>query len=306
MTKSELSRETPHYTMPVVEERYSGGGGANVAANFSALQPASLTMISILGNDWRGELLVKALKGNNVRISDLVISEKRVTPAFSKPFRQGLSDVEYEDPRLDFLNYSEPTPEEESRIISNLEKVSRQVDIIAVADQISYGTITGKVRKKLTEIAHSGLPVIVDSRDRIGLFSGIIAKPNEIEACRLIDSNANPRNISQDKINTAAREISKRNNRPAVITMGSRGALWVEEEKITIIPTISAKPPVDICGAGDTFISGFCCAFAAGASGPEAISVANLASGVTIRKIGTTGTATREEILKKFEEAAGK
>ena len=52
MTRSELSRETPHFTLPVVNERYFGGGGANVAANISALQPAFVSMIAIIGNDY--------------------------------------------------------------------------------------------------------------------------------------------------------------------------------------------------------------------------------------------------------------
>jgi len=304
MTRSELSRETPHFPLPVVKERYSGGGGANVAANISALQPASVTMITMIGNDWRGGLFVKTLTDNNIKTGDLIISEGRVTPAYCKPIRKGISDVEYEDPRLDFQNYSELTHEEESRVITNLENVSGQVDVITVADQILYGTVTEKVRKKLSEIANSGIPVIVDSRDKIGLYSGVIVKPNETEACRVIDHDINPREINENLICQAAKEINKRNHRPAIITMGYHGALWVDNEVITKIPTIPAEPPIDICGAGDTFLSAFSCAFVAGASGPEAIYIANLASGVIVRKIGTTGTATREEIIDKFEETA--
>lgn len=304
MTRSELSRETPHFPLPVINERYSGGGGANVAINFSALQPAFVTMITLIGNDWRGGLFVKTLNENNVKTDNLVISENRVTPAYCKPIRKGISDVEYEDPRLDFQNYSEPTPEEESRVIKNLESISGQVDVIAVADQFLFGTVTEKVRKKLSGIANSGIPVIVDSRDRIGLYSGVIVKPNETEACRVIEHDINPHEINENLIFRAAKEINKRNQRPTIVTMGSRGALWVDREVITKIPTISAEPPIDICGAGDTFLSAFSCAFAAGASGPEAISIANLASGVTVKKIGTTGTATREEIIDKFEDIA--
>jgi hypothetical protein len=42
MTKSELSRETPHFSLPVIEERISPGGGGNAAANIAALLPKSL------------------------------------------------------------------------------------------------------------------------------------------------------------------------------------------------------------------------------------------------------------------------
>ena len=37
-------------------------------------------------------------------------------------------------------------------------------------------------------------------------------------------------------------------------------------------------------------------------AGGEALAFANLASGVTVKKIGTTGTASPAEIIQKFEE----
>ena len=42
MRKSELSRETPHFPLPIVEERMSPGAGGNVAANMLALSPKNL------------------------------------------------------------------------------------------------------------------------------------------------------------------------------------------------------------------------------------------------------------------------
>jgi len=300
MTKSELSRETPHFPLPVIRERFSGGGGANVAANISALKPASVTMITMIGKDWRGDLYIKTLKDNNINTDYLVISKDRVTPAYCKPIRRGISGIEYEDPRIDFQNYSVLTPAEEQEIISNLEKMYREVDVIAVADQLLFGTITENVRKKLQEISEKGTPVVVDSRDRVGLYSEVIVKPNETEACRVIDPSINPANITDEIIYRAAKEIHTRNNRPAIITLGCRGALWIENGIITNIPTVPEEPPIDICGAGDTFISALVCTLAAGASGPEAISIANLAAGVTVKKVGTTGTSTREEIIDKY------
>jgi sugar/nucleoside kinase (ribokinase family) len=184
--------------------------------------------------------------------------------------------------------------------------MSREVDIIAVADQLLFGTVTENVRKKLQEISESGIPVVVDSRDRIGLFTGVIAKPNETEACRVSDQSINPMKITDELIHQAAKELHARNNHPAIITLGARGALWIENGITTEIPTVPEEPPIDICGAGDTFISAFISAFAAGASGPEAITIANLASGVTVRKIGITGTATREEIIDKRRKRLGK
>jgi len=55
-------------------------------------------------------------------------------------------------------------------------------------------------------------------------------------------------------------------------------------------------------GAGDTFLSAFCAAAATGCGIGQAAAFANLASGVTVKKIHQTGTATPEEIRAKRQE----
>ena len=60
---------------------------------------------------------------------------------------------------------------------------------------------------------------------------------------------------------------------------------------------------IDFCGAGDTFLSGFAAATAAGAGMIEAAKVACCCSAVTIKKLKTTGTASRAElapVLKRY------
>ena len=42
MTRSRLSRETPHYPLPIVEERMSAGAGGNAAVNLATLCPKSM------------------------------------------------------------------------------------------------------------------------------------------------------------------------------------------------------------------------------------------------------------------------
>ncbi|HAM43352.1 MAG TPA: hypothetical protein DCP52_05990, partial [Elusimicrobia bacterium] len=62
---------------------------------------------------------------------------------------------------------------------------------------------------------------------------------------------------------------------------------------ITIKAT--AREVYDVTGAGDTVISVFTLALAAGAKLPEAAVLANYAAGIVVEKSGTA-TATREEI----------
>jgi bifunctional ADP-heptose synthase (sugar kinase/adenylyltransferase) len=117
MTKSELSRETPHFPLPVVKEWMSPGAGGNAAANIAALKPKSIKVLGVIGKDWRGDVLVRKLQDSGINTEDIVVSEKVVTNAYCKPFRKGISHVEYEDPRIDFNNYENLPQEDEGTLM---------------------------------------------------------------------------------------------------------------------------------------------------------------------------------------------
>ncbi|MBR4443490.1 MAG: sugar kinase, partial [Clostridia bacterium] len=66
MRMSELSRETPHHPLPIVAERFSPGGAGNAACNIAALKPGRLAVTGVVGTDWRGGLLLEALRDRGV------------------------------------------------------------------------------------------------------------------------------------------------------------------------------------------------------------------------------------------------
>ena len=301
MKLSRLSRETPHYPLPVVDETYTPGGCGNVMNNVHDLGPEKLIPLSAIGSDWRGFLLSSWMQEHGIDTTGLVRRNEGVTPCYCKPIRMGISDVCYEDPRLDFENFEMLSGEDEEKVLAMLEEAAKEVDIIAVSDQYRCGVITPKIRKRLSELAEK-LPVVVDSREKATEYTGVIVKPNEVEAAFAIGRDITGLDLSIDEYAQIGQELQRKNNRPVVVTLGSLGSLWCEGDQTWLAPTVKAEPPVDIVGAGDTFLSAFCCAFAACGNGPKALAFANLASGVTVKKIGTTGTATLEEIMKKWEE----
>ena len=65
---------------------------------------------------------------------------------------------------------------------------------------------------------------------------------------------------------------------------------------MTHVPAYKVTGEIDFCGAGDTFLSCLACATAAGFPLTDAATLACAASAVTIKKLKTTGTATRAEI----------
>jgi ADP-heptose synthase, bifunctional sugar kinase/adenylyltransferase len=300
MTRSELSRETPHYPLPVVEERMSPGAGGNVAANISALKPGSTKILGVIGKDWRGDVLSSKLKEYDVDTRDIVVSNKAITNAYCKPLRKGISHVEYEDPRIDFLNYEQLPKQDEEELLYRLERCIGSIDILCVSDQLPIGCITPVIREKILYYARQGLKVVVDSRDRIGLYRGVILKPNEIEGYRAVHKDSNPSNaVFEDYVETAKSLVSMYESE-VCMTLGAQGCLYADPSTVFHIPAVDVTPPIDICGAGDTFLSAFSCALASEATPVEAAYFANIAAEVTIKKTGITGTATTEEIIKRY------
>jgi rfaE bifunctional protein kinase chain/domain len=297
MKLSELSRETPHHPLPVVEERMSPGGAGNVANNIAALKPQKLFVAGLVGNDWRGELLLGSMKNAGIDCNYVICDNTRVTNTYIKPLRSGISDVIYEDPRLDFETRVPISAETEAKILSALDRMARQTDVICVSDQMKYGCITSAVRKKLSELGKSGKTVIVDSRDHADAYEGVTVKPNEIEASRAFGDGSVP---DIEALSVLASEISVRNGKTTLITLGEKGCFVARGNQTVHCPACPVKPPIDFCGAGDTFLAGYGTLLASGATPLQAAQIACLCSSVTIKKLGETGTASREEILSAW------
>lgn len=294
MRLSELSRETPHYPLPVVEERVSPGGAGNVACNLAALAPGTIKLLGAAGTDWRGDLLLDALGERGVDTALVMRDGSVCTNTYIKPLRSGISDVVYEDPRIDFENRAPVPARLENALLDALDGVAGQVDVLLVSDQMDFGCVTANVRERVQTLGAAGMTVIVDSRSRIGAYQNVIVKPNEVEAARAYGGEGSD-------FEGLTRAASRRTGRPAIVTVGAQGCYVAEGERVRHVPGLPVPLPVDTVGAGDTFLAALGCALAAGASLETAAGVSNLAASVTVCKIGTTGTASRAELLAAFD-----
>ena len=300
MTLSELSRETPHFPLPVTEERVSLGAGGNVAANAAALMPAGVLALTVFGEDWRGALLRAQAEKSGVDLRFAIQSGARVTNAYCKPLRKGVSDVVYEDPRLDFENRTPLPTSLETAVLERLPGFIESCGVICAADQFLYGTLTNRIREALIEgCKKAAKPLIADSRSRIGAYHDCILKPNETEALAAVPGGAEGTGETDPR--AAARTLAKSRRAAVLCTLGAAGAYYTDGGRSFSVPAVRIEGPVDICGAGDTSLAAFACALAAGADAETAARFAALASAVTVQKLGQTGTATEEELLRVTE-----
>ena len=293
---AEMSIETGLTANQVTGIRNSPGAAGTVTNNLCALGVGNVIALGCIGDDGHGFDLERGLVATGVDTTHLLRSLDRVTPTYTKPI---LLPTGEERERLDVKNRT-PTPSAiESELVLRLESVASRVDGILVLDQVQEsecGVVTTKVRNALAEVAKGrpDLPVLADSRERIGDFKDVIVKVNEEEA-----RNA----IGGTELEATARTLSERNGKPVVITRGPDGLLVVDGDAATTIPGNDVPPPIDIVGAGDSVSASLISALAGSASLEDAARLGVIASSITVQQIGTTGVATPDQIRLRYSES---
>jgi rfaE bifunctional protein kinase chain/domain len=308
MTRAFLSRETPHFPRPVVREMYSAGAGANVAHNLRAVGVGKVVVFSVLGEDWRGRILSGVLASLGIDLDHLITSSDRSTSAYIKPILQGY-DSQQEDSRLDFENDRPLSSALEDSLIEAIRRQLPNLDALLISDQLEMnGIVTERVRDALNGLAVETVhtPFVVDSRRRIGLFHGMILKPNQMEAVLAAAPARDPQSVQRDDLTHLGNTLSAQSGRPAFITLGDDGVLVCADGQHRHLPAAPVQPPLDLVGAGDAFISALTAALAVGATPWEAGAIANLAAAVVVEKLNQTGTASPDEILARYELARTK
>ena len=296
---AEISIETGLEARQVVEVIASPGAAGTVTANLRALG-ASVAALGLVGDDGEGYELRRGLRAIGVDDSALVVAERWRTPTYTKPIVRGPNGPPQERERLDIRTRAPASPAAVDTLLERLGDMVDRVDVVLVADQMpepEHGSITGRVRDRLAHLAERrpGTWFLADSRERIGAFSNLIVKPNLRECARAVfpDYRGEP---SVPLARQAGDLLRRRTGRPVLVTLGADGMLVVTERGAEHVPTIAVAGPIDTVGAGDSALAAIAAGLCSGATLTEAALLGNLAAAVTIQQLGTTGTASPEQI----------
>ena len=295
---SEPSLETGLEAYQVTSVRRYPGAAGTVASNLRALD-VNVIVLGVIGEDGEGDDLRRGLELIGIDGDGLIRVPGRFTPTYLKPMLQQGNTPALELNRFDTKNRTPLPVEIETEVISRLQGLFTLLPGIVIADQVSEpncGAITDRVRLEISELARANSPAIVlaDSRERIGEFRDVILKPNTREATRA---------TGLADLAAAGRELRHRAHRPVFVTHGDQGMYLFELEGEQHIPAIPVAGLIDVVGAGDSAMAGLVAALCAGGTLAESALVGNLAASLTIQQLGVTGTATRAQILARFEEA---
>lgn len=254
----EVHRISPEAPVPVVQHTKREnrlGGAANVALNLKALG-AHTKLVSVVGQDERGELLKKCCEDEGISSQYLYQSPHRKTTIKTRIIAgsQHLIRVDEEDTH-DLL------PDEVNGLLKMIESIcnNSKPSIIALQDY-NKGVLSDTVIHSILNLARDlKIPVIVDPKFKnfFSYHGATLFKPNWKE---FQDALGRKIPLTKADLSSATRELrNKMQLDCCMVTLGEHGIFIQNDHEEYWEPGMKIDL-VDVCGAGDSVFSmASCC-----------------------------------------------
>ncbi len=294
-TKGCATRISPEAPIPVLlvsEVIQLPGGAGNVALNLKALG-AEVSLIGRVGADQTGKNLIKLLLDEGIETKGLFREESFTTPLKNRFIADGQQLI-----RADYEVIEPITEEIEAHAIAYIKKHLSEFDIVCVSDYGKGFLSENLLSLILKEGKKIGVKVIVDPKGRdFSKYDGAyLIKPNNKEAYLAADAE------SVTPLEEVAKKIfSKVGADYLLITRSDKGmTLFSKEDLRGINFTVTKKSVADVTGAGDTALAMIAFGIANELTFDHAISLANIASGISVETVGCKAVKLSEISRRLF------
>jgi D-glycero-beta-D-manno-heptose-7-phosphate kinase len=283
----DVSRISPEAPVPVVEVRSDSlqlGGAGNVAHNLESLGAAPL-LAGVVGNDPEGRWIKSRMGAGG---KGILVDARRPTIVKTRIVAHHQQVVRVDLERKGTLREG---------LAASLARFVREADYdgLLISDYNKGIVNPGLMSSALAAAGERKAPVFVDPKvENFRLFSPVtLITPNHLEAEKVV---GHPCRTEAEVEQAGAEIMDLISCLYLIIKRGEQGMTVFQKGKRPIhIPTV-AREVFDVTGAGDTVIAAAALALLAGGTIEQAASIANVAAGIVVGKIGTA-TATPEELL---------
>ena len=281
-----VDRISPEAPVPVValdRKEYRIGGAGNVALNLACLD-ASVSMLSVIGNDDDGTSLIELLETNRINTNYILRSQGRITTSKTRVISRNQQMM-----RLDSETTRDISTEEELSFIDRVRQyiVEEQPQVIILEDY-NKGVLTEFVIEKVIGLCkeHHVLTTVDPKRKNFFTYQEVdIFKPNLKEVKDGLNILAEDISVKGlEEIHLALQE--KLRHRISLITLSERGVFYNGDGKSNIIPS-HIRNVADVSGAGDTVIAVASLIYATTRDMELMAEVANIAGGLVCEEVGT-------------------
>ena len=297
---AETSIETSLEVFNVARVRSQPGGCGTILNNLLALGVGTVYPVGFAGEDGEGYELMRALgQVECVDMGHFFQTPDRRTFSYTKPLVIEPGRAPRELNRLDFKNWS-PTPAVvQQRMIESLNALAKRVDAMVLLEQVDEadtGVFTGGVIDALSQIRRQSpdLLMLADSRRGPGHFPAVGLKMNREEFAVLTGQEAE---TPVPELCSAVGRLATERGQAVFVSLSEDGIAGAKPgEQPEHVPCLPARGEIDVVGAGDAVMANLATAIAAGAETSEAMRLAMAAASVVVHQLGTTGTASLQDI----------
>jgi len=276
-----ISPEAPVPIVHIKQNEQRAGGAGNVALNIAALG-AKVSLMGFTGTDEAAQLLTQMLEEAGVLcLFEALAQHPTITKLRVMSRHQQLIRLDFED------GFSGVSSE---NLLHRYHAEMTQAQIIVLSD---YGKGTLSQVADFIALANKmKIPVLVDpkGRDFTRYRGATIITPNLSEFEAVVGKCENEQAI----VEKGMQLIADLNLQALLVTRGEHGmSLLCKNEAPLHLPT-HAREVFDVTGAGDTVISVLAASLAAKKTLAQATTLANIAAGIVVGKIGTATVSPDE------------
>lgn len=278
-----MSREDPTLVVsPVEEKRFVGGAG--IVAGHAAGLGGKVDFITVAGADATATYAKQWLEGQGINACVLVDLDRPTT--VKRRYRAQNKTLL----RVNRMSQQQIGRERQEEVMEILSGALSEVDLLIFSD-FSYGVLPPALVDRITaECIYHGVPIAADSQtssqigDLAKFKDTLLVTPTEIEARHAM------RNFNQGLVALIEDLMMAIRAKNIVVTLSEDGCLIYGDPNRNRIftdqlPSLNLRP-LDVAGAGDSFLTTASLAMAAGGDIWRAALLGSVAAGIQIGRMG--------------------
>jgi D-beta-D-heptose 7-phosphate kinase/D-beta-D-heptose 1-phosphate adenosyltransferase len=290
-----ISPEAPVQVVSVLRDTTTLGGAGNVVNNLVALG-AKVSVASVIGagESAEGAILLKLFSELDVDTTGLILEPARPTTKKTR-ILAGHQHVL----RIDRETRQEISDEHVDRIVRFCTERIGEFNIVLLSDY-GKGLLTETLLRQLIEVANQHDKTIIVDPNGLNFkkYAGATAiTPNTKEASLAAGTEI----VDEASLMTVGQKLLREIPiQKVLISCGKDGMVLFEHGKSPYKIVAEARQVFDVSGAGDTVLAVLGLGLASGGSFREAATIANVAAGIVVGKVGTA-TVSRKELERALE-----
>ena len=250
-----------------------GGKGGNQATAIARLG-GDIEMLGCVGDDAYGKLLCDNLKMSGAKTENIAKIGNT----------SGIAAITVAGGDNSIIVVAGANGKVSKEYVDSVKDAIADAEYLVMQLEIPFDTVeyAAKLAKEVgTKVVFNPAPMDVSCRKILEYIDILVV--NEHEAAMICEGRVE----DQKDAEAAAEKLRKMGAGCVIVTLGAKGAVYLDEKEMRYIPAVPAKA-VDTTAAGDTFTGYFISAVSRGESAEYAMEIATKAASVTVSKKGAS------------------